>query len=202
MTHFRTRIGIFGGAFDPPHLGHVALAQAAADQLGLARLRVVPTGQAAHKQRPLSPAIHRLAMCELAFAAVPQVVVDPRETLRPGPSYTVDTLEEMRREYPHAHLCLLIGQDQAMALDHWHRAGALAQLATIYVAARPESAATPSPIAPSLVEKFALQWLPMPAMLHSATDIRHRAAHHQSIETLVSDPVARYIATHHLYQSP
>lgn len=202
MTQAPARIGVFGGAFDPPHRGHVALAQAAVAQLGLSQLLVVPTGQPTHKRRPLSEARHRLEMCELAFAALPQVTVDPRETLRSGPSYTVDTLEELRREHPHAQLCLLIGQDQALALDQWHRASALAQLATIYVAARPESAEKPSPIAPSLLEKFALQRLRMPAMSHSATDIRHRAAGHQSIETLVSNPVARYIASHHLYQSP
>ena len=82
MTHVAQRIGVFGGAFDPPHLGHVALAQAAVAQLGLSRLLVVPTGQAAHKEQPLSNAHHRLRMCELAFATIPEVRVDPRETLR------------------------------------------------------------------------------------------------------------------------
>lgn len=141
-------------------------------------------------------------MCELAFAEVPQATVDPRETLRSGPSYTVDTLEELRSEYPQAQLHLLLGQDQALALDHWHRASALTRLATIHAAARPASADHPSPIAPSHAEKFALQWLHMPVMPHSATDIRQRVSHHQTIETLVTGPVARYIATHHLYQSP
>jgi len=201
LTHAAQRIGVFGGAFDPPHQGHLALAQAALAQLGLSQLIVVPTGEAAHKQRLLSPAVHRLAMCKLAFSEVSQVAVDPRETLRSGPSYTMETLEELQRENPQAQLCLLIGQDQARALHHWHRASALPQLATIYVAARHETANTFSPIAPSQVEKFALQRLDMPVMPHSATDIRHRLAHRQSIETLVTEPVARYIATHHLYQS-
>jgi nicotinate-nucleotide adenylyltransferase len=201
LTHVAQRIGVFGGAFDPPHRGHVALAQAAVAQLGLCQLLVVPTGQAAHKQRPLSPAVHRLAMCELAFAGVPQVAVDPRETLRSGPSYTVDTLEELQRQYPKARLYLLIGQDQAQALHHWHRASVLPLLATIYVAARPESADPSSPIATSQVESFALQWLHMPSMPHSATGIRYRLAHQQGIETLVTEAVASYIATHHLYQS-
>ncbi len=202
MTHVTQRIGVFGGAFDPPHRGHVALAQAAVAQLGLCQLLVVPTGHAAHKQRPLSPAVHRLAMCELAFAGFPQVAVDPRETLRTGPSYTVDTLEELRLQYPQTTLCLLIGQDQAQALHHWYRASALPQLATIYVAARPESADPCGPIATSQVDSFALQWLQMPSMPHSATDIRYRLAHQQGIDTLVPEAVARYIAIHHLYQSP
>ena len=201
MTQLAQRIGVFGGAFDPPHRGHVALAQAAVTQLGLCQLLVVPTGLALHKQRPLSPAQHRLRMCELAFAEIPQVAVDPRETLRSGPSYTVDTLEELHRQYPQAQLCLLIGQDQARALHQWHRAAALAQLATIHVATRHDSEDDSSPISPSQAEKFALQRLDMPVMPHSATDIRQRLSHREDIETLLTEPVARYIATHHLYQT-
>jgi nicotinate-nucleotide adenylyltransferase len=196
------RIGVFGGAFDPPHRGHVALAQAAVAQLGLAQLRVVPTGQPLHKRRTLTAAQHRLAMCELAFADVPQSRVDAQEIERSGPSFTVDTLEALKREHPGAQLCLLIGQDQAQTLQHWHRAGDLARLAIIYVAARPESVGPNAAIDPIQIQKFALQWLHMPAMAQSATDIRHRVAHQQSIETLVTEPVARYIAHHHLYQTP
>jgi len=196
------RIGVFGGAFDPPHRGHVALAQAAVAQLGLAQLRVVPTGQPSHKRRTLTDAQHRLAMCELAFADVPQARVDAQEIERSGPSFTVDTLEALQREQPGAQLCLLIGQDQAQTLQHWHRAGDLARLAIIYVAARPESVGPNAAIDPIQIQKFALQWLHMPAMAQSATDIRHRVAHHKSIETLVTEPVARYIAHHHLYQTP
>jgi nicotinate-nucleotide adenylyltransferase len=193
---------VFGGAFDPPHRGHVALAQAAVAQLGLAQLRVVPTGQPSHKRRTLTDAHHRVAMCELAFADVPQARVDACEIERSGPSFTVDTLEALQRAHPGAQLCLLIGQDQAQTLQHWHRAGDLARLAIIYVAARPESVGPNAAIDPIQIQKFALQWLHMPAMAQSATDIRHRVAHHKSIETLVTEPVARYIAHHHLYQTP
>ncbi len=196
------RIGVFGGAFDPPHRGHVALAQAAVAQLGLDQLRVVPTGEPLHKRRTLTEAGHRLAMCELAFADVPQATVDAQEIERGGPSFTADTLEALQREHPGAQLCLLIGQDQAQTLQHWHRASDLARLAIIYVAARPASVGSNAAIDPIQTQKFALQWLHMPAMAQSATDIRHRVAHQQSIETLVTEPVARYIAHHHLYQTP
>ena len=196
------RIGVFGGAFDPPHRGHVALAQAALAQLGLAQLRVVPTGQPPHKRRTLTAAHHRLAMCKLAFADLSPVTVDAREMERSGPSFTVDTLEALQREHPGAQLCLLIGQDQARTLPQWHRADDLARLAIIYVAARPESVGSTAAIDPIQTQKFALQWLHMPAMAQSATDIRHRVAHQQSIETLVTEPVARYIDHHHLYQTP
>ena len=196
------RIGVFGGAFDPPHLGHLALAQAAVAQLRLAQLRVVPTGEPLHKRRTLTEAGHRLAMCELAFADVPQARVDACEIERSGPSFTVDTLEALQREHPSAQLCLLIGQDQAQTLQHWHRASDLARLAIIYVAARPASVGSNAAFDPIQTQKFALQWLHMPAMAHSATEIRHRVAHHKSIETLVTEPVARYIDHHHLYQTP
>jgi nicotinate-nucleotide adenylyltransferase len=196
------RIGVFGGAFDPPHLGHSALARAAVEQLGLARLHVVPTGEPLHKHRTLTDARHRLAMCQLAFADVPQATVDACEMERSGPSFTVDTLEALQREHPNAQLCLLIGQDQAQTLQHWHRAGDLARLAIIYVAARPASAGSNAAIDPIQTPKFALQWLHMPAMEHSATDIRQRLAQHQSVDSLVAEPVARYIDHHHLYQTP
>jgi len=86
------RIGLFGGAFDPPHKAHVALAQAALTQLSLNVLHVLPTGDAWHKPRDLTPGFHRLAMCQQAFESFPNVVVDDLELKRPGPSYTVDTL--------------------------------------------------------------------------------------------------------------
>ncbi len=94
------RVGMFGGAFDPPHAAHRALVEAAVRQLQLERMYVFPTGHAWHKSRVLSPAIHRVAMAQLAFADLPEVVVDGRETLRSGPSYSVDTLRELHAQHP------------------------------------------------------------------------------------------------------
>ena len=90
------KVGLFGGAFDPPHRTHVAVAQAAVEQLHLDVLHVVPTGHAWHKQRPLTAAQHRLEMCRLAFADVNRAMVDGRETCRSGPTYTIDTLQELQ----------------------------------------------------------------------------------------------------------
>ncbi|GAC1601977.1 MAG: hypothetical protein NVS3B2_05310 [Ramlibacter sp.] len=129
------RIGMFGGAFDPPHLGHVALARAAVEQLALDELRVFPTGQAWHKARELSPAVHRLAMARLAFADVLHACVDERELRRAGPTYTVDTLRELHREFPGSDLLLVIGADQAESLHSWREGEAIARLATIAIAA-------------------------------------------------------------------
>lgn len=195
------KIGVFGGAFDPPHAAHVQLVRQAIAELGLDLVLVIPTGQAWHKVRSLSAAVHRLAMTRLAFAAVPQVEVDPRETLRSGPSYTVDTLEQIRQQNPTAGLYLLIGEDQARRLSGWHRAGELTRLAIICVAGRSGSADhTPGSAALPAEESGMrrLQAVPDPI---SATVIRERVSRRQGIVPLVGEPVARYIDQHHLYQT-
>ncbi len=195
------RIGVFGGAFDPPHVAHVALANAAVADLQLDELRVMPTGQAWHKARPLSPAHHRLAMAQLAFSGLPHVVIDPRETQRPGPSYTVDTLRELRAQWPGAELFLIIGEDQARALPSWHDWQDIIQLAIICVAERESlTGARPGFDAPKAQESR-FRRLHFPAMPVSATDIRTRIAAHISVVPLVFEPVARYIDHHHLYQT-
>ncbi|WP_395668802.1 nicotinate (nicotinamide) nucleotide adenylyltransferase [Rhodoferax sp.] len=205
------RIGVFGGAFDPPHRAHVALACAAVQQLSLDSLRVVPTGLAWHKARALSDAQHRLAMCALAFAEVPNVQVDDRETRRTGPSYTADTLLEIQAENPHAHLYLLIGQDQALALPRWQRWDEVVRTATICVASRPGSshgypgsAESTSDSRLADLESLSIPdciQIDLPPMELSATEVRHHAGMHHPITQWVSEPVARYIENHHLYQA-
>ncbi len=195
------RIGVFGGAFDPPHAAHLTLAQTAISTLALDELRIVPTGQAWHKARVLSDAHHRLSMAQLAFASVPQALVDPRETQRTGPSYTVDTLRELKALHEGADLFLIIGEDQASALPTWHAWGEVLQLAIICVAERKDiMGSQPRFMAPKAHE-FRFRRLPMPALPISATDIRARIAAHQSVVPLVCEPVARYIDDHHLYQT-
>ena len=197
--HGPRRVGLFGGAFDPPHLAHVALARAAIEQLGLDELRILPTGQAWHKRRPLSDAIHRVAMAQLAFAPLAQAVVDPRETRRSGPSYTIDTLQELLAEQPHAEFFLLLGGDQWAAFDGWQRWQELARLAQPVVLARP-GALPPAP----------RRGVPVPHMLAlaplcvSATAIREALAQGRMAEAAqhLPEPVARYISTHCLYGNP
>lgn len=195
------RIGVFGGAFDPPHAAHVALVRAAVAQLQLDELRVIPTGQAWHKTRALSAPHHRLAMTQLAFSDLPRVVVDPREIQRTGPTYTVDTLRELKALWPDAGLFLIIGEDQARALTTWHEWQEVLQLAIICVAEREDlTGATPRFIAQKSHESR-FRRLQAPAMPVSATEIRARIAAHQCVEPLVFEPVARYIDDHHLYQT-
>ncbi len=195
------RVGVFGGAFDPPHAAHVALAQAALAELQLDELRVVPTGQAWHRSRAPSAARHRLAMARLAFAGVPKVVVDPVETQRSGPSYTVETLREYHALWPDAELFLLLGDDQAHALASWQGVPEILQLAIICVAGRAHSTGPGAqfPLEKEHLSRF--RRLSMPEMPISATDIRSRIAAHQSVEPLVFAAVARYIEDHHLYQT-
>jgi nicotinate-nucleotide adenylyltransferase len=217
------RIGLFGGAFDPPHVAHAALAALAIDQLALDALHILPTGQAWHKARGLTPPEHRVAMARLAFAGLPQAVVDEREVRREGPSYTVDTLRELLAEQPGSRLFLVIGADQARAFDRWRAPDEIAALATICVAGRvPEEAANfpdavpfasakqgseavssyphqPVPLVPYPVPGGRWVDLALPPLAVSATGIRQTLAQGQSPEGLLDPTVARYIAQHHLY---
>jgi nicotinate-nucleotide adenylyltransferase len=199
------KLGIFGGAFDPPHNAHAALIHAAFDQLQLDALRVFPTGEAWHKPRTLSAAAHRLAMARLAFGGMAGVTVDDREIRRDGPTYTIDTLRELQAEYPGAELLLIIGEDQAVALSSWHQSEEVLKAATICIAQRPPSSGTDPRnkprFDPSKLPQGRFVRLQLPAMSVSATEIRARVASAQGIDPLVPGPVARYIAQHHLYQT-
>ena len=199
------RVGMFGGAFDPPHLAHRRLAETALSQLGLDRLHVIPTGQAWHKARVLSAAFHRLAMCELAFGDLPGVVIDDREIRRAGPSYTADTLGELKGLYPNARLYLILGADQLLSFRSWIRWQEVLEQARLAVADRPldETAAQgkDSAVCPDLsVVGLPFEALHMPAWRLSATAVRQRAASDAgSIGQMVPEAVSSYISQHSLY---
>ena len=195
------RLGIFGGAFDPPHLAHAALAQAAVDQLDLDELRIFPTGQAWHKAQALTPPEHRLALARIAFGHLPRTVIDDRELRRPGPTYTIDTLRELKAEQPSAQLFLVMGEDQATSLTRWREWETIIQLAIICVAARP-SGAQPTEVAPGLPAQAELRLLSLPSMPESATQVRGRVARGEGIAHLVAPGVASYIERHNLYRTP
>ncbi len=190
------RVGMFGGAFDPPHIAHRALAEAALRQLQLDRLYVFPTGEAWHKERRLGPAEHRLAMARLAFEGLPGVVVDDRELRRAGPTYSIDTLRELRAAHPQAELVLLMGEDQAAGFTRWRAWDAIADLARLAVARRGDAAGLEALQALPGVRVAGLQ---LPAMDVSATDIRARLTAGQDTSELVDPRVAGYIADHSLY---
>jgi nicotinate-nucleotide adenylyltransferase len=188
------KVGMYGGAFDPPHNAHVALARAAVEQLGLDELRVFPTGHAYHRSEHLTAPQDRVAMARLAFQAVPKAAVDEREVRRAGPTYTIDTLRELRREFADARLFLVMGEDQARAFTGWHEWAEIARLATLCVAHR-----GPAPARPQIPHASVVT-LQLPTMPESATEIRERVARGESVASLVPPAVAGYIASHHLYQ--
>lgn len=196
------RLGVFGGAFDPPHQAHRALASAALQQLQLHELRVVPTGQAWHKPRALTAPTHRLAMARLAFADLPGVCLDEREIHRPGPSYSIDTLRQLQAEQPQAQLYLLLGADQASALSTWHEAAAVREIALVCVAARTPPAGENAENDEKTGAASHLIHLQLPRMNMSATALRQRVRSGQPLGDLVAPAVARYIHQYHLYQGP
>ena len=208
------RVGVFGGAFDPPHWAHRRLAEAALSQLALDRLHILPTGQAWHKTRKLLPATHRVAMCRHAFADLPQVVIDEREIHRQGPSYTADTLRELAQDYPQARFFLLLGADQLLAFKTWQRWPEVLQRATLAVANRPIHLGADAPGAPdpALAEAdlgavdIPFQRLDMALQATSSTAIRAhvrgQSRRFPDLDVLVPEGVARYISEHHLYETP
>ncbi len=202
------RLGVFGGAFDPPHPAHVALVEAAIGQLNLDRVHIVPTGQAWHKTRALTDARHRVAMARLAFEHLPQVWVDLREVSRLGPSYTVDTLRALQTQFKQAQLYLLLGDDQRRSLPSWHQIDEIGRIAIICAAGRDravrawtedfDSPASPTKLSDRLQARILT--LDLQLMPHSATDIRALAAQEQTLTGLVTPAIERYIHDHHLYR--
>jgi nicotinate-nucleotide adenylyltransferase len=196
------RLGVFGGAFDPPHLAHLALAKVAIEQLALDQLRLIPTGQAGHKARPLTASKHRVAMTRLAFAELAQALVDTREIEREGVSYTVETLRELRQEYPQASLWLIIGADQAQAFTRWHRWREILELAQLAVAHRPDGAS--SELSWQNEHLRDVVHLKMPPLDVSATAIRQALAQAPASAQVQAPPalassVLSYIDQHRLY---
>ncbi len=189
------RVGLLGGTFDPVHNAHLALASIAIETLGLDELRWVPTGEPWQKVRRITNSRHRLAMIKLAIAGEPRFVLERCEVDRAGPSYTIDTVRELRRREPDVQWYLIIGQDQFANLHTWHGWQELLAMVRLAVAARP-GAALPED---AQLQGHAYQVLPLASMDVSATTIRERASRGESIDALVPPQVARYIETNALY---
>lgn len=131
------RIGVYGGAFDPVHFGHLRSALEVAQHNNLDELRLLPSGNPPHRSRARVAAEHRLKMLQLAVAEAPGIVIDRRELDRRSTSYTIDTLESIQADYPLASLTLIIGMDQFSAFDTWHRWQELLQRVELVVMERP-----------------------------------------------------------------
>ncbi len=131
------RCGIFGGTFDPIHIGHVDTVRQVMDKTGLPLVRYIPAAIPPHRPQPGASAEARLAMVDLALADLPGMVVDARELRRRGRSYTVDTMESLQAEFPDTIFCLILGVDALLGLDTWHRWQELLGMVGICAMVRP-----------------------------------------------------------------
>ncbi len=195
-----TRVGIFGGSFDPVHNAHVALARQALTDLALDELVWVPAGQPWQKRRVLAPAADREAMVRLAIQGEPRFTLSRIEIERSGPSYTIDTVRALRAQRPGVDWHLVIGQDQYAGFHTWQGWEELLGLVTLAVANRAANRPDAPLSADPQVLRVPHEAVALPMMNISSTDIRSRIAHGQGIADLVPAPVARYIARHHPYQ--
>ena len=212
------RIGVLGGMFDPVHLGHLQLASVALEELMLAQLRMVPCHLPNHRGPATASAQARLAMLRLATQSEPRILVDDRECLRDGISYTVDTLMALRQEFPTAALVLVLGADAFAGLEHWHRWEDLFMLAHLLVVSRPGEAVALSPAlarevlareVPSAAQMFATSSGACLFSRHlqvdiSSTAMRQVLRDRGATTSLLPQCVRDYIDTHALYtgQSP
>ncbi|MEI2726561.1 MAG: nicotinate-nucleotide adenylyltransferase [Verrucomicrobiota bacterium] len=188
------RIGLFGGSFDPIHTGHLLLAQAAVEELGLTRLFFILAAQSPFKAgHQFAPATARMQLLRLALAGKTNCEVDDQEINRGGVSYTIDTVRDYARRFPDAQLYYLIGADNVANLPKWRAADELARLAEFAVIPRPGEAAEPLP---PLFRGRTLQGFPFGI---SASQIRARVKTGQTIDQLVPAAVAEAIGNNRLY---
>ena len=184
------RIGVFGGTFDPVHVGHLAIALAALESVPLDRVLFVPVWRSPLKDRdPLASTADRVAMLETAIASEPRFALSRAELEREGVSYTVDTLEELRSQ---GELFLILGSDALADLARWRAPDRIRELATILVAARPGA---PEPDAMHGARTF-----DAPRLDISSRELRARAARGMSLRYLVPDAVWEHIKRHGLYR--
>ncbi len=200
------RIGILGGTFDPPHIGHLWLASLAADSLGLDRVLLMPAARPPHKGgRAISNAADRILMTRLAIADNPLLEVSLIEMERPGPSYTVDSLEALQAHYgPATRLVLVMAADSLAQIDSWREPDRLLELAEWAVGPRPGSTLPDRATLRGRFGKAAdrIHLLQGPALEVSGTEIRRRVAAGRVIRYLVPAAVEELIRARGLYRRP
>jgi nicotinate-nucleotide adenylyltransferase len=195
----RMKVGIFGGTFDPVHFGHLLLAEQAREAASLHEIWFIPAGEPPHKQgKPLTPAAERKKMVELAVEGHPQFKVNPIELLRSGPSYTVDTIMELRKQNPHVEFFLLVGADMVKNLPKWYKIKEIIQNVHVIGLGRP---GVDHDALPEFIEER-LMWIPDAVETNiSSSIIRKRLMLNRSVRYLVPDSVYKYIKEQGLYGS-
>ena len=204
---------VFGGTFDPVHIGHLRSALEVREALACERVLMVPAGQPPHGKQPVATAAQRLQMLQIATAGVPALQVDAREIERPGLSYMVDTLQGLREEYPAAALCLIVGNDAFAGLPAWHRWRDLPELAHLVVLQRPGGDSVLADELVSLLEarrvadaaalttrrNGLIVELEVTPLAVASSQLRAAAAAGHSLEWLIPEPVLDYIDAEGLY---
>jgi nicotinate-nucleotide adenylyltransferase len=195
------RLGLFGGTFDPIHLGHLILAEQCRETCKLDRVWFVVAGAPPHKRGKRTPVAHRLEMVRIAIAGNEAFEVSDIEARRPGPHYSVDTLEAVHRERPADDLFFLIGADSLVDLPTWRDPAAIARLATIVVVNRPGL----DELDPSLLPSFGpgtrdLLFVTIPSIGIASKALRQRLAERRTIRYMVTRGVEAYIEAQGLYR--
>ena len=195
------RLGILGGTFNPPHLGHLVCAQEAHRGLDLDRVLMIPARIPPHKPVEHEPgAEHRLELVRCAISDDERFAACDLELRREGPSYSVDTLSELRTNHPQAELYLIVGGDIAAGLPRWREPERVLELATVAIAQRRGTTRSSVQAAlDALPGGDRAQFFSMPRIGISSTVLRRRVRSGQPIRYLVPDAVADYIAEHRLY---
>ena len=212
MNNPHPPLGFLGGAFDPVHIGHLRGAMAVRDTLNLERVDLIPAAQSPLKAQASVDAVHRLAMLEKAVADLPGIAVDARELDRPGPSYTADTLEDLRREHgAERPLVWIVGADILASLPQWSRWRELLHFAHLVVMGRPDAEPHPPEVSAWLTEnKIDLAGLlaqpaggvftlAQPLLDISSSEIRAMLAAGRDPRFLLPDGVIEYISNHALF---
>ena len=191
----RRRIGVMGGTFDPIHNGHLVAASEVRSRLDLDEVIFVPTGQPYQKVAS-SPAEHRYLMTVIATASNPDFTVSRVDIDRDGPTYTIDTLRDLKAQHPEDDLFFISGADAIAQIVDWKDVGELWELAHFVAVSRPGHALSISGLPPQRVSS-----LEVPALAISSTDCRARVGRGFPVWYLVPDGVVQYISKHHLYRS-
>lgn len=208
-------IGIFGGTFDPIHFGHLRVALDVVEQLHLEQMRFIPLSKAVHRQQPATTGAQRLEMLQAAIADQPGFIADDREICRDAPSYTVETLQSLRRDLGQKlPMCLVLGADAYAAFLQWHKPLEIIQLAHLVVMQRPghmlpddaelqaftgkHLATRAQQLAESAAGRVLL--LPVTQLEISASDIRQRLRQGASVRYLLPEPVRKIMARDQIYR--
>lgn len=196
----KERIGIYGGTFDPVHIGHLACAEQAMGEAGLDRIIFLPAGDPPHKGEEVTSSHHRVRMLELAVEGNDRFSIDMREVLSSEVSYTVHTLDTFFRDYPEADLYFIIGEDSLASIRKWYRWEEILSKIKMLVVRRPDSGIDCEEMAKELNDEgYHIRILGRYALDISSSKLRESVASEESIRYLVPDAVREYIQREGLY---